>query len=297
MPKALKNRGFTLVELLVVIAIIGILIALLLPAVQAAREAARRINCSNNVKQVGLALQNYHGTFNQFPQGTHYGSGLTVGWSWSAVILPFIEQEIAGSLIDFDYGYNAPENADATRSIIPAYQCPSAPDNQVGSCCSDIKGNAKYTSEEDTGETNYTGIATHLGGYLFSQTDASGVLYSDSKVRIRDITDGTSQTLIIGEVDLDQDDPWKQNNPSRCPGENCYVGRYWAEGNISTTFHGINSAKPDMLIRAIISRHPQGAQFGFCDGHVSFINQDVDQLVLEKLTTRKGGETVEDGSY
>ncbi|MBN2294919.1 MAG: DUF1559 domain-containing protein [Pirellulales bacterium] len=286
-----SRSGFTLVELLVVIAIIGILIALLLPAVQAAREAARRINCSNNVKQIGLALQNYHGTYGQFPQGTHYGSGTTIGWSWSAVILPFIEQEIAGSLIDFDSNYASPVNAEATRSLIPTYQCPSAPDNQVGSCCRAIPG------VEDTGETNYTGIATHEGGYLYSKTDGSGVLFSDSKVRIRDITDGTSQTLITGEVDLDQDDPWKKNNPNYCPGENCFVGRYWAEGNIVTTFYGINGIKPSMTVPAIISRHPQGAQFGFCDGHVSFINEDIEQLVLEKLTTRKGGETVEDGSY
>ncbi|MEA1952668.1 MAG: H-X9-DG-CTERM domain-containing protein, partial [Planctomycetota bacterium] len=85
--------------------------------------------------------------------------------------------------------------------------------------------------------------------------------------------------------------------PVYCPGMNCYVGRYWAEGNIVTTYYGINSMKPDMITPAIISRHPQGAQFGFCDGHVSFIGEDVEQLVLDKLTTRNGGETVEGGSY
>ena len=289
MNKRTKN-GFTLVELLVVIAIIGILIALLLPAVQAAREAARRTQCSNNVKQIGLALQNYHGSYRRFPQGTHYGNGQTIGWAWSAVILPYMEQETAGSLIDWERSYADPVNANATRSLIPCYQCPSAPENKVGSCCKNIPG------EEDTGETNYTGIATHEGGYLYSKTNGSGVLYPDSMVRIRDITDGTSHTFAISEVDLDQNDPWKKN-AAYCPGENCSIGRYWAEGNIVTTFYGINYEEVDMVTPAIYSHHPDGAQFGFCDGHVSFLNRDVEQRVLDMLTTRAGGETIENGSF
>lgn len=289
--KTRLNHGFTLVELLVVIAIIGILIALLLPAVQAAREAARRITCGNNLKQVGLALLNYHGTYQRFPQGTHYGNGQTIGWAWSAVILPFIEQETAGSLIKFERSYADPVNAYATKSLIPSFQCPSAPPNQVGSCCRNIPG------EEDTGETNYTGIATHEGGYLYNKTNGSGVLYADSLVRIRDITDGTSHTLMTSEVDLDQNDPWKKNNPAYCPAEKCSIGRYWAEGNIVTTFYGINYEKVDMVTPAIFSHHPGGAQFGFCDGHVSFLGKDVEQRVLDMLTTRAGGETIENGSY
>ncbi|MCX7428091.1 MAG: DUF1559 domain-containing protein [Planctomycetia bacterium] len=283
--KTRPNNGFTLVELLVVIAIIGILIALLLPAVQAAREAARRMGCSNNLRQVGMSLQTYHNSYERFPHGTFF-DGTNSGWSWSAVVLPFMEEKNAGSLINFDYGYSSAVNANATRSLIPVYQCPSAPPNQKCSCCRGIDG------EEDTGETNYTGIATHRAGYLYDKTDGTGVLFANSRVRIGEITDGTSQTFIVGEVDLDQDDPWKTDNPAYCPGLKCFVGRAWAEGNIVTTTYGINS-KPNMVIPAVFSRHPSGAQFGFCDGHVVFVDEAIEQSVLEALTTRAGGESID----
>ena len=121
-----KSRAFTLVELLVVIAIIGILIALLLPAVQSAREAARRMQCSNNLKQMGVGLHNYMLSYDQtFPPGTYYGPN--AGWSWSALILPFMEQTAALNLVDFDYGYNDPVNGKATKTFIPVYHCPSWP--------------------------------------------------------------------------------------------------------------------------------------------------------------------------
>jgi len=147
LKKRIAPRGFTLVELLVVITIIGILIALLLPAVQAAREAARRMQCTNNLKQFGLALHNYHLTHKVFPYGA--GGGGT-WWSWSALILPFIEQNAIYDQIDFDKPYNAvhPVNNDVMKNFIAAYQCPSAPPNVLCACCSGIPGH------EDTAETN-----------------------------------------------------------------------------------------------------------------------------------------------
>src|SRR5690606_12375535 len=125
-PPACRRLGFTLVELLVVIAIIGILVALLLPAVQAAREAARRIQCANNLKQIGLALLNYESTHNVFP----YAAGTTANqagqsatyWSWSALLLPYLEQAAAHNQCNFNYQYNQPQNQQAIKTLFASYQ-------------------------------------------------------------------------------------------------------------------------------------------------------------------------------
>jgi prepilin-type N-terminal cleavage/methylation domain-containing protein/prepilin-type processing-associated H-X9-DG protein len=287
MKTRLRKHGFTLVELLVVITIIGILIALLLPAVQAAREAARRMQCGNNLKQIGLALLSYHNTYEIFPYAAG-GSG--TGWGWSACILPCLEEDGLHRLIDFRYPYNASDASTGTRNNqfmkmhLATYQCPSAPPNRFINCCSGIAGT------DDSAQTNYSAIATDTDDiYAYPTAEQhTGVMYLNSRTRIADIKDGTSNTLLVGETLANPDDPLTKdpNYP--------VIGKFWAAENRITTFYGIN-AHTFYSQSGVDSAHSGGTQFVFADGHVTFLAENIDQATLKALTTRAGGEPV--GGY
>ena len=291
--------AFTLVELLVVITIIGILIALLLPAVQAAREAARRTQCSNNFKQVGLALHNYHGALKTFPMGLNMWPGggdcanpgiqtRYYGVGWAAVILPYLEQKSVYDAMDFrEDSYDGTMNFAAGAKFIPAYLCPSDPQGEdLTSCCS---GHSNGPSEyEDLAKTNMAGVADSVnwgcGTYPWPRPDGNGVLYGRSKVRIGQISDGTSHTLAVGEI--------------IGGGAKSHSGFFWSTWDILDTHNGINYAlqigesynpwNPEF--NGFTSYHPGGCHFVIADGSVQFVSETIDQNLLAALTTRRGSE-------
>ncbi|MEX0792844.1 MAG: DUF1559 domain-containing protein [Pirellulaceae bacterium] len=205
-----RESGFTLVELLVVIAIIGVLVALLLPAVQQAREAARRMQCSNNMKQIGLALHNYHDTHGKFPMGSRHQGGF--GPSWWAGLLPFIEQNPLFQQLNLginNAGWSA-NSAVLTGKPAPMMVCPSFPGETAGSYRGTWDSQSTYVgiagAEVDT--PLYTegrigvgfGCCTHSGPTNDGAIAAGGVLVANKAIGFKDITDGTSNTIVVGEL-------------------------------------------------------------------------------------------------
>jgi prepilin-type N-terminal cleavage/methylation domain-containing protein/prepilin-type processing-associated H-X9-DG protein len=280
-----RRTGFTLVELLVVITIIGILIALLLPAVQAAREAARRAQCCNNMRQIGLAVHLYHDACGAIPPGQDWNAVSGEGWAWSGWILPYLEAGNLYNTCNFMYGYNTLQNAAAVKQFITTYHCPTAEPLQLALCCG-----AFPAPHKDAAETNYACIATHEKIDYASTKQGSGCMFYLSGVRLADITDGTSQTLLVGERLRNPDnDPFKTSYPTFCPGGVCELGNIWAGGNFITTYYGIN-AGPYASESGVLSGHPGGANFAFADGHVSFLSEKLRQATLKALTTRGPGK-------
>jgi len=310
------NNGFTLVELLVVIAIIGILIALLLPAVQAAREAARRSQCANNFKQVGVAMHGYHASYGRFPPGIIGVDGNTgplcgpsrpqsewgYFWAWGARILPFLEQESLYSQLDMKVGWwqhTNPPNLEASRNLVSTYLCPSDPQ---GSELVSVSGSSPF-APEDSSRTNMAGVADsedwtcpptdgvahHARPKQLSVSD--GMMGEKEGCPMRSVQDGTSHTLLVGEI------------TGAGPGTNW--SQWWAAHNLCDTRDGINGIYtvpgggdyPGLYLAGFSSFHPGGCHFLFTDGSTHFLEEEIAQDVLRDLTTRAGGETIETGSY
>ncbi|MEZ6136678.1 MAG: DUF1559 domain-containing protein [Pirellulaceae bacterium] len=324
------RQAFTLVELLVVIAIIGILVGLLLPAVQAAREAARRISCSNNLKQMGLALHNYHDTFNAFPTpGYYHGDALGSSWSVQARLLPQLEQANLQDLIDWGRSYS--EQSHVAQQRVPVYLCPSEPKDEA-------------RPDPQPGDPSFThyplNYGVNMGEWLIysplRRSGGSGLVFPNGKTRMASVTDGTSNTLAFAEVKAWT--PYLRDggalNTLTAPtptdpasvvglggsfkinsGHTEWVDARVHQAGVTTTFapnqrvlfvdggesydvdftssrEGKSTTLPTYSAVTSRSHHTGGVSIGLADGSVRFMTQTIDLGIWRGLGTRDGAEVV-----
>ncbi|MGN6547915.1 MAG: DUF1559 family PulG-like putative transporter [Aureliella sp.] len=307
------RRAFTLVELLVVIAIIGILVGLLLPAVQAAREAARRMQCSNNLKQIGLALQNYHSAYSALPAGSNglpnaAGNNFNGhGWTWHASILPYIEQSTLYEAVQGPDGMgnelgdqNSGKPLVVRQTTLPFFWCPSQPDVRAGSQKNGYQTcnyNGNMGTRIGNGNDNCicTGIAT-LNDMMtkpWGCMNGNGIFYVRSRTKFGDVLDGLSNTIFVSEVPdsggdaiggfsggCDRRVMFSTGADANPPNE---MTEYLiaAEGN-----DPINGGSEE----ASGSWHTGGAFFSMGDGSVQFLSENMDMKIYQAISTRAQGE-------
>lgn len=318
-------HGFTLVELLVVIAIIGILIALLLPAVQAAREAARRMQCTNNLKQIGLAMLNFENQKRVLPcaaVGWNKAETAWLGHTAQLQILPFLELSNVADLLQYEHRWIDPVNAPVTSAIIPAYCCPS--DNSLGrrwgNPGSQQFSRSNYNVCVGTGfivrpegnNTRFQSTPPSLRTSMNLETD--GAFYLETGRTLAEFYDGTSNTVLAAEILAGRKDLYTGVNLSNPSSD--YRGKWawvFSGGSIYMHQHTPNTSVgdsmryecvdyPDMpcgpwvqndwdIQIAARSHHPGGVNTLFCDGHVSFYQDTVSLVVWQAIATVNGGET------
>jgi len=286
-----RRPAFTLVELLVVLAIIGLLVGLLLPAVQAARESGRRTQCQNNLKQIGLALHLYHDALGQLPAGWVAGDAATglpdpegqPGWGWAAYALPFVEQrEFSANFIDYSLPILDAANARAARTMLPLFRCPNS-------------GSEKYydvLAEDGSGTLGTVAVAEYVGMFGTLEVEdcegqgpgfqclGDGVFYHNSATRFAQVTDGLSNTIFVGE---------------RGPrlGYSTWVGAISGAEEAPVRVVGVADHAPNHPTGHFDdfgSGHWGGTHFLFGDGSVKFIHDDIAIPVYQGLSTRAANE-------
>lgn len=271
--RALNRHGFSLVELLVVIAITGVMTALLLPAVQAARESSRRTTCLNNLHNQALALANYHASHSRLPPGRNSGRVAAdqpiLGFSWAVYVLPYLEEAPLFRALDYQVPWDAPANKAAVATRLPLFQCPSSDEILVGeSDYSGISGTAMTTTAVEAPK-----IA--LEKMDWSQLFNRGVLIPcrsvDDGIDFDQVTDGLSNTVAVAEMPV-----WSERQK-----------RFWASGTICATHDRgrVNSSRS-----GIFSQHPGGAHVARADQSASFLLNDVEEQLVGALCTRAGGD-------
>jgi prepilin-type N-terminal cleavage/methylation domain-containing protein/prepilin-type processing-associated H-X9-DG protein len=318
------DKAFTLVELLVVIAIIGILVGLLLPAVQAAREAARRMQCSNNLKQLGLSMHNYESTFKRLPSGNLGSASFVTGLSVHSRLLPYMEQANLYQLVDYNFAHNHPVNDAARLQSVPTFICPS--DNYTGLAPSLGGVNSYYAN---SGTNILAGAPpTSSSDPNFGMPACNGLFYRDSAIRFGEISDGLSNTVAFAEkiagdgsnsIATPASDTFRPGtNPMNadqamrdCMAINpldlsmqgvSVVGAPWIQAYHSTTlyYHVLppNTRScmfpPGRIATTAGSRHTGGVNACLGDGSVRFITSNLEVPIWRALGTRNAGEVVSD---
>ena len=295
-----SNQGFTLIELLVVIAIIAILIGLLLPAVQKVREAAARTKCTNNLKQIGLAMHNYHSAHEKLPPGytsnvAPNNSDLGPGWGWGTHLLPYLEQEPLYRRFDLKLGIEHPAHAVPRTQVLSVFRCPS--DEPLQEVFTVDNTSAKVAFASYAGVYGTAEVADDPGA-------GEGALFRNSKVRLTDITDGTSQTIFVGErssqyvwgtwvgaVTGGEVPPRKLPSPLGPEGAPVLVLGHTGDAAEAHTPNNATNHVDDFT-----SRHSFGVNFLFCDGSVRGIKNTIDPVVWQAIGTRAGGEAAAIGN-
>lgn len=283
--RSLRRSAFTLVELLVVIAIVGILVSLLLPAVQSAREAARRMQCSNNLKQIGLGLHNYESTFKKFPVGSIESNFISA----FTAILPHLEQGNTYAKYDFSKYYTLPDNSAVSKQWMPAYLCPSMalPRDVPETRGNEVGGPSSYLLNEGT-----SSYMSKADGMFAADWPAYGM--SNPHIGFMQISDGTSNTLAVSETTYNYKDyKWDASLPAPLGGTIRYGLARWVVGYprvaMGTTRFPINDFSAETL-EGYSSQHTAGVAALLMDGSVHFISDSVNPVSFNAMSTRAGGE-------
>ncbi len=335
------RRGFTLIELLVVIAIIAILIALLLPAVQQAREAARRTQCKNNLKQLGLAMHNYHDVFNTFPPGCivmpyqHPTSANTLtftSWGWGSLVLPYLDQaplfnSLSVGTVTLDQNLLTANGLSLLTKSYPAFRCPSDTGPEINLFGESYVDPADITPGDPSTAKLYTRSLTTDGTARFATSTsnyvmvscssdsitppflftgaagpATGVGFNCSKIGVRDITDGTSNTLMVGEraFRFDNLNVGAANVFGYSPHHNTTTDitrNHRAAGHavLGIPLNGLNHSSTNRIhqSRAFNSNHVGGVQFLLSDGSVRFLSENIDYNPLTSSSNTANGGWVD----
>jgi prepilin-type processing-associated H-X9-DG protein len=308
-----------LLELLVVIAIIAVLIGLLLPAVQKVREAAARLTCANNLKQLGLGLHHYHDTHGKFPpayvnKGPYGSTGFSFTHGWAPFLLPFIEQEALANLYRWDVPLYHPDNQQVVTKQLKVFQCPSTPhQDRLASgygplllfgtklACGDYT--LTLGIDEALVRRGWVDpVGDHRGALTHTPTPALAFTPTPTSTRLTDIRDGTSNTILLAEC-AGRPTLWRVGRP--IPGPvleggpwNHYKGGIILQGS---TFDGSIRPGPCALHctneNEVYAFHPGGANAVFTDGSVRFLKAGMDIRILARLITRAGGEVVSAGDF